>query len=171
VKPQSKDRSTTISQSITLRPVAPEDSAFTFQVYASTRAAELARTGWLDIQQQAFLKMQFKLQQASYKDKFPEAEDNIILRDGEAIGRIIVDRTHPGEIRGVDVAILPDARNSGVGTYLIQNLLEEASAAGKPFRIQVEKHNEAAFRLYERLGFVHLGESGTHISMERSGPQ
>ncbi|MDX6613699.1 MAG: hypothetical protein QOD75_2885 [Blastocatellia bacterium] len=169
--PQSNDRFAALSQSISLRPFVPEDGAFAFQVYASTRAAEMAQTGWLDIQQQAFLRMQYKLQQASYSDNFPNAQDSIILRDGAAIGRIIVDRTHPDEIRGVDVAILPDARNSGVGTYLIQNLLDEARAAGKPFRIQVEKHNEAAFRLYERLGFVRLGESGTHISMEQAGPR
>jgi len=49
--------------------------------------------------------------------------------------------------------------------------LDEARAAEKPFRIQVERHNLAAFRLYERLGFARLGEGATHISMEWSGPQ
>jgi ribosomal protein S18 acetylase RimI-like enzyme len=169
--PQSKEQSAKLSESITLRPAVPEDNAFLFRVYASTRAGEMAATGWLEIEQQTFLRMQFKLQQGSYEVQFPEAEHNIILRDGEAIGRIVVDRTLPDEIRGVDVAILPDARNSGVGTYLINNLLDEAQAADKPFRIQVEKHNLAAFRLYERLGFARVGESATHISMEWSGLQ
>jgi ribosomal protein S18 acetylase RimI-like enzyme len=169
--PQSKEQSASLSESITLRPAVPEDNAFLFRVYASTRADEMAATGWLEIEQRTFLRMQFKLQQAGYEAQFPQAEHNIILRDGEAIGRIIVDRTLPDEIIGVDVALLPDFRSAGVGTYLIQNLLDEARAAEKPFRIQVERHNLAAFRLYERLGFARLGEGATHISMEWSGPQ
>jgi ribosomal protein S18 acetylase RimI-like enzyme len=151
---------------ITFRPATTEDDAFLFKVYAGTREDEMAQTGWLPIQQRAFLRMQFDLQKNSYADQFPQADHVIILLAGEPIGRMMVDRTRPDEMRGVDIALLPESRCRGVGRFLIRSLLEEASAAGKPFRIQVEKHNWRGLRLYDRLGFSKTGESDTHIAME-----
>ena len=152
--------------SITLRPATPEDEAFLFKVYASTREQEMALTGWLPVQQRAFLRMQFDLQKNSYADQFPHADHVIVLRADEPIGRVMVDRTSAAEMRGVDIALLPESRCRGVGRFLIRNLLDEAAAAGKPFRIQVEKHNFRGLRLYDRLGFLKTGESDTHIAMQ-----
>jgi ribosomal protein S18 acetylase RimI-like enzyme len=152
------------NRSITRRPVTAEDDPFLFQVYASTREEELA--GWDDLQKGIFLQLQYKLQKADYEKKFPDASHNIILLDGVAIGRLYVNRTNPDEIRGVDIAILPEYRSSGVGFQLIRELLDEATAANKPFRISVTKFNRA-IRLYERMGFVKTGETPpTHIAME-----
>lgn len=152
--------------SITLRPATAEDEGFLFEVYASTREEELAQTGWLPVQQRVFLRMQFDLQKNSYADQFPNADHVIVLLDDEPIGRVMVDRTSAAEMRGVDIALLPESRCRGVGRFLIRNLLDEATTAGKPFRIQVEKHNWRGLRLYERLGFLKTGESDTHIAMQ-----
>lgn len=152
------------SSTIMLRPVTAEDDRFLFQVYASTREEEVA--DWDEVQKAIFLQLQYKLQKADYEKKFPEGSHDIILLDGVAIGRLYVNRTNPDEIRGVDIAILPEYRNSGVGLHLIQELLDEARAANKPFRIHVTKFNRA-IRLYERLGFVVTGETPPiHIAME-----
>jgi GNAT superfamily N-acetyltransferase len=154
-----------LSESVALRPATPEDEAFLRKVYASTRADEMAATGWLDVEQQVFINMQFKLQHQGYRAQFPNADHDIILFDGQPVGRLMVDRASD-EIRCVSIAILPEHRNRGIGTLLLQNLSHEAIAAGKPFRLQVEVFNPAAYRLYERLGFVKTGESGAHFSME-----
>ncbi len=144
----------------------PEDDAFLLEVYASTRAEEMALTGWLEVQQKVFINMQFKLQKASYATKFPEADHHIILLEGVPVGRIMVDRSRKDELRGVDIAILPEFRNARVGTLLIRGLLNEAAATIRPFRIQVEKLNEKAIKLYERLSFSKTGETDTHVAME-----
>jgi len=146
--------------------VTARDDAFLFNVYAGTREHEMALTDWLPIQQTSFLKMQFELQKKHYESQFPDADHVIIMFEGNAVGRMMVDRTMDTEIHGVDIALLPECRRSGVGTYLIANLLEEAEAAGKPFRIQVERSNQQATKLYERLGFATVGESVTHVAME-----
>lgn len=152
------------SRSITLRPVVEEDDPFLMEVYATTREEELV--GWDDIQKRVFIQMQYKLQKADYERKYPEASHDIILLDGVAIGRMWVDRTNPDELRGVDIAILPEYRNSGVGFKLIKELLDEARAGNKPFRIHVTNYNRA-IRLYERMGFVKTGETPpVHIAME-----
>ena len=150
---------------VSLRPVVPEDEAFLLRVYATTRVEELELTDWDVAQKQAFVTMQFLLQRADYEKNFASAQHDIILLNGEQIGRMMVDRTRPDEIRGVDIAILPEYRSSGVGTQLINALLAEASARKQPFRIQVTKFNRA-IRLYERLGFVMTGETPTHFAME-----
>jgi ribosomal protein S18 acetylase RimI-like enzyme len=155
-----------LSKSVALRTVVSEDKPFLLKVYAGTRADELAAVPWDQEQKRSFVKMQFDLQQRGYGDQFPAADHSIIILDGAAIGRIMVDRTSEDEIRGVDIALLPEYRKCGVGTYLIKELLSEAKIAGIPFRIEVEKFNQAAIRLYERLGFVRTGESFTHVAME-----
>ena len=47
------------------------------------------------------------------------------------------------------------------------DLLVEAARDRKPVRIHVERHNPA-LRLYERLGFVRLGDNGVYYLMEWS---
>jgi hypothetical protein len=41
--------------SLDLRPVRPEDEAFLFELYASTRADEMALVGWFKQQQETML--------------------------------------------------------------------------------------------------------------------
>lgn len=149
--------------SITLRPVGPDDEAFLYELYASTRAAELAAYGWDTTQQAAFLQLQFRGQRAHYAE-YPNADEQIILDDGRSIGRLFVARLEK-EIRLVDIALLPAWRGQGIGARLIEALLAEAARAGLPVRLHVEKFNPAR-QLYERLGFVLLGDAGAHYLME-----
>jgi ribosomal protein S18 acetylase RimI-like enzyme len=147
---------------VRLRPTAlPEDERFLFEVYASARADELAQVAWDEAQLDSFLKMQFNMQRRVYRD----ADQQIILIKDRPAGRLIVVRTEE-EIRLADISLLPEYRRAGAGTYLLTKLIREASGAGKPVRLQVEKSNEPAKRLYERLGFAVTGESGTHFQME-----
>jgi ribosomal protein S18 acetylase RimI-like enzyme len=134
-------------------------------VYASTRADEMAITGWTAAQQEAFLQMQFHAQRQYYLQEYPSAEYHVIQRDGVDIGRQIVNRTN-SEILLMDIALLPEYRNGGIGTALIQDLMAEAEQAGQPLRLHVEFFNPA-LRLYERLGFTRTGEMGVYFEMER----
>ncbi len=154
---------------ITFRPIRPEDKAFLYQVYASTREDELAHVPWDEEEKEAFLKMQFDAQHQYYQGQFPEAEFRIILRDGRPIGRLYVDRRQD-EIRLIDIALLPGERGGGIGTLLLEDLLAEAAQVGKPVRIHVERFNPA-LRLYERLGFSRIGDQGVYHLMEWSPNQ
>ena len=150
---------------ITLRPVTDNDDEFLFQVYASIRRDEVGAWGWSIAQQDAFLKMQFTAQQRSYDLSGPNGSHDIIVMDDQQVGRLLVSRTS-SEIHLVDIALLPAARGSGIGTSLIRNLLDEGDSKDLPVRLEVVRGNPAAL-LYERLGFVKTGESGLHIKMER----
>lgn len=146
-------------ETITLRPATAEDDAFLFQVYASTRSAELEGLNWDDNQKNAFITMQFNAQRASYG----EGDNQIILLNGRPVGRILVRRT-AAAISLVDIAILTEARNAGIGSSLIKDLLAEADLADKPVKLHVLSASPAR-RLYERLGFSWIVDDGMYTEM------
>jgi len=151
---------------ITLRPIQPEDHAFLYRVYASTRMDELASLGWELAQVEGFLHMQCTAQHTYYQQQCPEAAFDIILLNDQPIGRLYVVRGED-EIQIVDIALLPEHRNRGIGSALLEGILAEAAAARKPVRIHVEKFNPA-LRLYQRLGFHQLHDTGVYFLMEWS---
>jgi len=152
-------------QPITLDPVREghEDQAFQYEVYASTRLEEMELMGWNDAQQDAFLQMQFMMQQRSYAARYPNESYQIILYGGVKAGHLLVVREDKA-IRLVDVAILPQFRNNGIGTLVINNLLQEALATGRSTMLHVMRSNRA-IRLYERLGFLKTAENEMYIEM------
>ena len=151
-------------EAITLRLERPEDELFLFTVYASTRQEELDATGWPPAVREAFLNMQFKAQRQGYRSSFPQADFQIILANGHAVGRMVINRA-PGELMLVDIALLPEHRGHGIGKALLQRLLGEAEASGKPLRLSVIKGQRAG-RLYQRLGFKKIGESDLRDDLE-----
>jgi ribosomal-protein-alanine N-acetyltransferase len=59
------------------------------------------------------------------------------------------------EVHLLDLAVDADVRRAGVGRLLAERVLEVAHTAGaRLVTLEVAEHNEAARRLYERLGFV-----------------
>jgi len=150
----------------TLRVSTPDDEEFLFAVYASTREEELRLWGWDDNQKRAFLDMQFRGQSQQYSLCYPQADSSIILFGDDPAGRLLVDKSGP-EITLVDIALLPEYRNRGIGTILIQSLLQEATAAGKNVALHVLRDSAAA-RLYERLGCTRVDEDGLYLEMKKT---
>ena len=151
-----------LTGSVTLRAATVDDRDFLLDLFASTRSLELAA---LDpAQRLEFVKMQFNIQQQSYDACYPAAENGIVLLAEQPIGRMLVERSQQN-IMLVDIALLPDYRKRGIGSSLIQGLLNEAAASQKSVRLSVYRANPAA-RLYERLGFSKVGEEGLYVQMQ-----
>jgi ribosomal protein S18 acetylase RimI-like enzyme len=153
---------------IVCRPAADSDLPLLAAVYASTRHEELAQTGWPRETQEQFLRQQFQAQHNHYRTHYPGAEWLVIEQGGDAVGRLYLDEWER-ELRLVDVSLLPHARGSGIGTALLQDLIEAAAAKGKRLSIHVEQDNPA-MRLYRRLGFEKVDEHGIYHLMEWSPP-
>jgi ribosomal protein S18 acetylase RimI-like enzyme len=152
------------SRLITLHPALEEDEEFLLEVYAGTRSEEMAQTGWDDAQQRAFLKLQFVAQQQHYRSHYPQGEHKLILLNEKPIGRLYVARSLE-EIRILDIALLAEHRNKGIGTRVIKDLMDESAKTGKPVRIYVENFNRA-LRFFKRLGFLSVEEKGFHYLMQ-----
>src|SRR5262245_18838425 len=120
------------AKSLSLRPACVEDEPFLYALYASTRAAELAAWGWNETQQKLFLDLQFRGQQQHYA-AYPNTMHWIVEAQLEPIGRLLVAHLSD-ELRLVDVALLPDFRQRGIGANLVQQLQAEAQEQGKAVR-------------------------------------
>lgn len=151
---------------IALRAATAADRELLLEVYAASRAEELDQVAWLPGQREAFVRMQFDLQDAQYRAGNPDGTFDVVEVDGRSAGRLYVDR-RPTEIRIVDVALLPEFRGRGVGSRLVQDVLDEGAATGRAVTIHVELHNRA-LRLYQRLGFRPVAERGVYLLMEWS---
>jgi GNAT superfamily N-acetyltransferase len=150
-----------------VRPAEPSDRDFLRSVYASTRADELALTGWSAEACADFVAMQFDAQEAHYRQHFPQADLGVIevCEGGTTVpaGRLWVDR-RAESVHVLDIALLDGFRGQGLGSACLCRLMAEAAARGVPLTIKVERFNPAR-RLYDRLGFVEDGEHGMHVQM------
>ena len=144
---------------VTTRPMDEDDSMLLFELYASSRAEELSRTGWATPQQRSFFRMQAQIQEKHYLRHFDHLDRRTICINGFSAGRLLVDRPANG-YTVVDIALLPSFRSRGIGSLLLKDLLDEAEVDGVPVTVAVPKSSPAA-RLCERMGFgdpVDLGD-------------
>ena len=153
-------------EAVQLRPIRYEDMDFLYTVYATTRAGEMALVDWDDTQKQAFLTMQFNAQHQYYVSQFPNANLDILEMNKEGIGRLYTDRLQH-KIHIIDITLLPEFRGQGIGSNLIQKLLDEAAPTDKCVSIHVEQSNPA-MRLYQRLGFRMVQDDEIYKQMEWS---
>ncbi len=147
------------------RTVGNADRPFLFDLYASTRAAEMALTPWTAEQQEAFLTMQFNAQITAYRETYPEAEHEMITAGGRPVGRLYLSRL-PDGLRILDITIAPEFRNAGIGSVVLGEILEEADRESKPVTIYVESFNPS-LRLFQRLGFRIVVEDSFQLLLER----
>lgn len=150
---------------ITLRPVSEADEEFLFSVYASSRSEELARIPWNAEQKTAFLRMQFTAQKQHYAAEHPMATHEIIFADGIPVGRIYLNRSSDA-FHILDITVLAEHRNGGIGSFVLRQLMDEAARTEKPVTIYVENFNPSC-RLFNRLGFEQAEEKGFHLLLRK----
>lgn len=153
------------AEQIRLRAVTPADDNFILSLYASTRADELQQVPWNAEQKEAFVKMQFASQKQHYGASYPQASHDLICVNETEVGRIYLDRGED-KFHILDVTILPQYRNQGIGGVLLRRLLDEAGQSGKAVTIYVETFNPS-LRFFERLGFQKDQEIGFQLLLKR----
>lgn len=143
----------------TYRPVQAADGAFLLRVYASTRAEELALTGWDTATCDAFVQMQFNAQLSHYRHHWPQSNHSVIevMAQGARhdVGRLWLDR-RADTVHVLDIALLRPWCGRGIGSACLLGLQRDASRRGVAVSVHVEQGNPAR-RLYDRLGFTPAG--------------
>jgi len=110
---------------VVLRPRCDDDETFLFALYAETRD-DVVGFGWEPAQVQEFLAMQYRARECAFAANHPSARSDIVVVDGQAIGRLLVDRRSVA-IQLVDIALVTEHRGHGVGTELVTDLIEFAA--------------------------------------------
>jgi ribosomal protein S18 acetylase RimI-like enzyme len=147
-----------------LRNACEDDLPFLFSLYCDVRSPEVNAWGWTASQRDAFLRMQFDAQRRSYQAAYPQATHHIVCSGGVPIGRRLA-AAAPEGLRLVDIALLGAYRNRGIGTRLIQQLMDESAAGSVALSLQVLRGNPAQ-RLYERMGFIETAADAMYITMQ-----
>jgi len=127
-----------------IRPEQPEDATFLKELFV---ACSPLRTAVPD----ALLLHQAELAQVAFSTNFTQAMRRTILVFSQPAGRIIVDWTDC-IFHGVDIAVHPDFRSSGIGLALLRAWTAVADANRRACSLEVLSNNPAK-RIYEHLGF------------------
>jgi ribosomal protein S18 acetylase RimI-like enzyme len=147
-----------------MRPAEAGDLAFMQQLYSCTRSAEV-RMGACDLTTETLLQgLQFKAQQTWFETRYPNADMAVIMDRERSIGRLYVDYG-PDELRILDICLLPDYRNRGIGLGLLRSLQAQGERLRLPVRINVALGSPAQ-RLLQRCGFEVLAVDGVYNTME-----
>jgi ribosomal protein S18 acetylase RimI-like enzyme len=150
---------------ITFRTAGESDRQLLFELYASTREAELALVPWTEPQKLAFVQMQFAAQAHSYAETHPHAVHEIIVCDGRDCGRLYLSRL-PESFHILDITIAPASRSAGIGTRVLAEIVDEADRVGKPVSIYVEETNPSV-RFFRRFGFEVARQDGFQLFLNR----
>jgi GNAT superfamily N-acetyltransferase len=90
----------------------------------------------------------------------------IVVRNGEEIGLVAVEN-EPDHLLLAKLYLNRSSRRLGIGTSLLQQVIQEADLLHKPVRLRVLRVNRDAQRLYLRHGFAIVGEEPARLFMLR----
>jgi len=139
-----------------LRPGRLQDEPFLFALHREAMRDYVSATwGWDD-----------KWQRMHFAEHYAPSRHAIILRDGAhppEVGRLSLTR-HWRKIFLRDIELVAAERNHGVGSALIEAVLELAHAEERHVELLVLKCNPAR-RLYSRLGFRAIEDDGSRLKM------
>jgi GNAT superfamily N-acetyltransferase len=148
---------------LALRAACLGDESFLFDLFCSIREPDFAFLG--ESERKKLLELQFAAHQRHYQVNMPEAEHLLILKDDGPIGRMTLVRCNGG-VHLAEIALMPDHRNRGIGSILMEKLIKAEAEHGHVIRLHVYKQS-AAVRFYQRLGFVTARDNCAYLLMEK----
>lgn len=151
---------------LTHRTMTDADVTFVRRLLLQVVADELGAAAWPEALREPLLEMQYRARKQGRQTDFPDVDQEILLLDGECAGWSVVARSD-GEVRLVDVAVLPEFRRRGIATEFIRRLMDEAGRSGRCVRLSVGVAN-AAIQLCLGLGFRRTDGDGVRDLMEWS---
>jgi len=104
-------------------------------------------------------------QQRRHAEDWVEHPPHIVCIDGEPVGTVRI-RTDKGYYSVSQFCVHPTWQRRGVGSCVLDMLLDEADEAGLAVRLACLPDNPAR-RLYERHGFREVSADETFVYLER----
>ncbi|MBV7482687.1 GNAT family N-acetyltransferase [Bordetella sp. BOR01] len=140
---------------LTLRPALESDLPYLLALRRQTMDAHLASSG-LPADDAAHLT----------RICYHWEDARVVLLDGAPAG-LLKSYRGPSAWHVVQLQVAPEYQGQGLGARLLRQVLTQADAAGLPTQLDVLKTNPAR-RLYERLGFRIVADTGVEYHMERA---
>lgn len=103
-----------------------------------------------------------------HRANFTPETYRIIHADDEVAGLVAVEDL-PDHVWLVKLYLLAPHRGRGIGSQVLQGVLQHARRLGKPVRLRVLRVNVGAKALYERHGFRVIDQTAERFFMECAG--
>lgn len=140
---------------IDLRSVRPDDYSFALDLYLDTiKPYASPWMTWVDEEQRAL-----------FADLWRPDDTRVIVLDGKRVGWLEVRQTGE-EIFLKQLYLDPAYQRRGIGSYVIQRLLNDWAGIARSMALFVLKNNPAV-RFYQRLGFDIVRETRTKFVMRK----
>lgn len=137
-----------------VRLAAPEDGPDLFELHRTAFKEHIEPIwGWDE-----------EWQKASFVRECASSMTSVVSVNGRTVGYLQV-RHDPHRVYLQNIALLPEFRNKGIGTTLLNGVKAAATARKLPLELAVFRTNGSAQRFYEGHGFLRTGDSKTHIEM------
>jgi N-acetylglutamate synthase-like GNAT family acetyltransferase len=141
---------------LTLRDAGPDDSEFAYRVKKAAFKENVEKVwGWNEEEQRQL-----------HKNRFEAQDFRIINLGGIDVG-VLAMVISPDCIKVNQLFLLPEYQSKGIGRSCMQLIIDKALEMDLPIRLQVLKVNPRAQAFFLRLGFLTIGETNTHILLER----
>ncbi|MCK9394147.1 MAG: GNAT family N-acetyltransferase [Methylobacter sp.] len=139
-----------------LRPVHEHDQEFIATLYRSTRD-DLLGLPMDPVFIDNLIRSQQQIQALGVQQNYPNAQTKVLEYQGRLLGRMIFEHV-AGDMRLIDIAVLPGAQRQGVARYMLQHLQQLAGAHQASLSLCVFKNNLKARKLYLSAGFQIVDE-------------
>ena len=141
---------------LTLRDAGPDDSEFAYRVKKAAFKESVEKVwGWNEEEQRQL-----------HRNRFEAQDFRIINLGGIDVG-ILAMVISPDCIKVNQLFLLPEYQSKGIGRSCMQLIINKALEMDLPIRLQVLKVNPRAQAFFLRLGFLTIGETNTHVLLER----
>lgn len=152
-----------ITDEITLIDRTADDEEFWQKVFEHWAQDYFAGLDMPTEQKSGLIAIQYEAQSNDYATNYPNAAMQIVVYKGERVGRLLW-TTEEGDLHLIDIGLLREFRNNGIGTAVLKYLLGIARERNLQVRFYVEKLNPA-IRLYERMGFRVVEDLTGHLRL------
>jgi ribosomal protein S18 acetylase RimI-like enzyme len=140
------------------RPAGPKDRPFAERLYLEVMRPLLEELGEWD---EAALVQHFR-------KGYRREEVSLVVQGRSRIGWLQVTE-QPDSLMLSQIHLVRNARNRGIGSALLRDLMARADRERRPVMLWVVKNNPAR-QLYERLGFRVVGAESYKLRMEWTPP-
>jgi ribosomal protein S18 acetylase RimI-like enzyme len=151
---------------ISRRPEAAEDEPFLRCLILETISEQSQASAWPPPFREELLETQYQVLRQGIRNSASGSPGTIVLREDRPVGWYVA-ANRADEIFLVTIMVLAKHRKKGIGSAILQDLLEESDQSHKPLRLTVGVNNNSAVRLYETFGFQRLGGDEVNHLMER----
>jgi len=142
-----------------LRPATGSDRKFLFDLHRATMGEYVDATfGWDD-----------RAQEALFDESFAPDTCQIIRVDNQDAGVLALE-TNDAEIWLGLIEIQPRFQGMGIGTAVVESVLQRGAETNKAVALRVLRVNNSARSLYERLGFVSYCENDVRVFLRADPP-